>query len=321
MELLQHPFFIRFIAKHYYWIKYLVHVILQCSKISQRQDVIFSLSSLFGKFLSQVRPLVLYNKSSQDKPQQQSWRREISCWEQLQSIFDMLNSTVFDSSESSLFHGGNWRVEAFVFSLFYAFYRPECAISELYLQELMRKYLCSEVMIVRAIVQRIVHLMIQLSKHREEEKWRRIVRHLFSDESFVESLLKTMCQDLSFYDPNEQQQSSASTFGYRNNMPSATVMSLASSFFSDSLDAFTCWIVDGGEPWPLGCFERASNDLVRRMHSYVLVHLIMYLGFLETCQVSISIVIVCRCTNIASSLSCLFLVPVGTTIEGSICHS
>ncbi|GJD11887.1 Proteasome activator complex subunit 4 [Galdieria sulphuraria] len=271
LELLQHPFLIRFFTKYYYWMKKLVFVILQSSKVSERHDVVISLSSLFGKLLSQIHPLVL-SSSKQEKETHNIESKYANAKEELQSILDMLYSVVFQSE--SLIWNGNWKVQAFVFSLLYVFYRPECFISDEYLSQLM-KYLCSEVMIVRAVVQRMVHLILQLSNIQQNEKWKQMIVHMLSDNSFELSLLRTMCQDLSVHDPNEQ----AAGSPLHRNMLSATTMSLASSFFSESLDAWTCWIVDGGEPWPLGYFGRPVNDLVSLRHVRLLSRL---LSFVDT---------------------------------------
>ncbi|GJQ12744.1 hypothetical protein GpartN1_g4535.t1 [Galdieria partita] len=265
LELLQHPFLIRFFTKYYYWIKKLVLIILQSSEISERHDVVVSLSSLFGKFLSQVHPLILSSKTKSEMDDAQP--RYGNDMEELQSILNMLYSVVFSSE--SLIWNGNWKVQAFVFSLVYVLYRPECVIPDEYLFQLM-KYLCSEVMIVRAVVQRTIHLILQLSNIQQNEKWKRIMNHMLSDDSFELSLLRTLCQDLSIHDPNEQ----AADSSPHRNMLSATTLSLASSFFSESLDASTCWIVDGGEPWPLGYFGRPVHDLVSLRHIRLLSRLL-----------------------------------------------
>lgn len=266
MELLQDVFLIRFVTKHYYLMRKLIHVVLHCCKVTQRQDVVLALSSLFGKFLSHIRPLAVFSVAENES---QDITRHGNSREQLQSILDMLYLQVFSSE--SLIWNGNWKVQAFVFSLLYAFYSPDCSIPEEYRIPLA-KYLCSQVMIVRAIVQRMIHLILQICSNAEKAEWKGILSHLFSDESFEQSLLRTLYQDLSIYDAAEQ-----------TNGPSpsdATTMTLAFSFFADSVDAWTCWIVDGGEPWPRGYFERPNNDWVRRRiclsHTCFSFHVVRY---------------------------------------------
>eukprot|EP00871_Galdieria_phlegrea_P000358 jgi/Galph1/1322/GphlegSOOS_G5975.1 len=266
MELLKCPVMIRMTTKYLYFSKRVIEFILQTSKVCERQDVIVCISSLFSKYLANIRPLpVVWNNDNNMTPQQSSTSSDLSenvynnDITDMQAILDLLSSIL--SPSESLLVSDNWKVQAFTISFFYAYFRPEYVMNGEFMLQLVR-LLAADVMIIRATVQRMVHLILQyVSKKntREAIKWKNVLTDALSNDTFVNSLLRAFCLDHAVHDSNE----SISGSGQYSNILSSSALSLVASFFSNSFDAETCWILDGGDPWPMSYFGRPANDMMK----------------------------------------------------------